>query len=734
MKTNSPSNFDAVKGGQIMLSQKAKIKAVLVFSLLILLLVGLHGPLFAQESQLQDTSDLTEMSLEDLMNLEVVSASKEVEALRDAPSNITVITARQIKEWGMRDLKDVLRRVAGYYIVADRDEWVFAARGNVSDNNQSYLILMDGHRLNSIENFGPGQIIELPNDLSNVRQIEIIKGPGSVMWGSGGLAGIINIITKEAEDLGDHRVHTSVTIGENGTYKANFQFGRKVNEDASWIVMGAFATDDGELVRQSAATATFPQFSPGDFDDAAVDHPFGVYTTALERHDPGYMLQFKGKYDKFSLNAFAFNTQTFNRHFEADKGRENYLTTDKAFIEGTYKETVWDADVTWKMSSSINRAEYFPYEQGNPDNQSSLNILWRDRTFETSLDIRKQLYEVLILSGGADFAWSKAGPNQRLTSFNPDDPSAWTTGNWMDSYLDELNFGGYALLTAYLTEDLQVLAGSRFDYNDDRGEDPFNASPRVGSIWHASDNTTLKLLYNRGFLRPANFQVGGEGDVESEIMDQVDLIWMQRLGKVNLTSTAYWQKLEGLINILSGADYTGFANAGDYESKGLELEISAPLVGNGHEIWANASFSEAEGKNYPPTTGLSDDGLRVELNRRRVDGSGDLLSYPKVYFNVGGTFRFLNKKLFVSPAVRYVGEATYRTAPPIVSLDEDIYDEVGPFTYVDLNMGYEPTESFGVYVGVYNLTDETDETHLSIWNGTIGQYGRYVEVKAVYRF
>jgi len=72
------------------------------------------------------------MFRKDLMNMQVISASKKAEGVKDAPSNITVITAKQIKEWGMRDLKDVMRRIAGYYVVADRDEWVFAARGNVA--------------------------------------------------------------------------------------------------------------------------------------------------------------------------------------------------------------------------------------------------------------------------------------------------------------------------------------------------------------------------------------------------------------------------------------------------------------------------------------------------------------------------------------------------------------------------------------------------------------------------
>ncbi len=114
---------------------------------------------------------------------------KKPETITEAPSNITLITRQQIKEWGSRNIKDVLRRVVGYPVLPDRDEWVFAVRGNISDNNQKYLILIDGHRMNSVENFGPGQIIEMPNDLGNVKQIEIIRGSGFGRLGAGRIGG-----------------------------------------------------------------------------------------------------------------------------------------------------------------------------------------------------------------------------------------------------------------------------------------------------------------------------------------------------------------------------------------------------------------------------------------------------------------------------------------------------------------------------------------------------------------
>ena len=87
-------------------------KTLLLFSL------SVRGYLLAEQ---QAASDLFEMSLQELMNVEIVSASQKPETLLQSPSNITVITEKQIKEWGSRNLKDVLSRLVGFHVLPDRD-------------------------------------------------------------------------------------------------------------------------------------------------------------------------------------------------------------------------------------------------------------------------------------------------------------------------------------------------------------------------------------------------------------------------------------------------------------------------------------------------------------------------------------------------------------------------------------------------------------------------------------
>jgi iron complex outermembrane receptor protein len=715
---------------------------------------------------------LEDLSLLELLNTKIISASKTLERIGDAPSNIEIVTAQQIKEWGSRDIKDVLRRLAGFPVIADRDEWVFGARGMVSDNNQKYLILVDGHRMNSVENFGPGQIIEQPNDLSNVHHLEIIRGPGSAVWGSDALAGVINIVTKTAQDLKGDTAHVAATVGQDKTYRLNAQVGRKLADDAELMLMGSFARSDGTLVRQSAATGLPILDDPTGFGT----HPLGTYETALDRHRPSFMLQAKARVGELSLNAFHVNTQTHNRHFEAGapgKARENYLASDKNFIEGAYThEFEGGKMLTAKVWAHENRNEYQPRRQGpqgdkvaGQDWKLPFNLVWLDRAGGSSVDFAGPVItDLFSLNAGVDFVYTRLGPNQRINNLNPDTGLAPPTvvapvamggmpvtvpgnGFLFDPYLEDKQLGGYAQARVNLPANVSVVLGGRADHNAQRGDDNFNFNPRASVIYQPISDTSIKVNYNRGFLRPANFQSVGE-TVESETMDQVEGIWLQQFGPVNLGTNVYWQKLKGFIAILDGG-VNNFANTGDYTAKGAELNVSAEVM-NDHTVWGNFSYTKVTGDNLPappdPANGIT---TGLALNSHRILPDGTALSIPKVTANLGVTARLLEKALFITPMLRFYGKTDYRSQPPVVanpdptampafsptrSLDDAKHSTTGPFVYLDLSVGYDVNEMLGIYVYGDNLLNEKDQQHLSIWNGTIGQYGRYVEGRAQVRF
>jgi len=687
-----------------MLGKNGTVTCKFFLAVILISLLSACTQALAADDKSNEDEDLFGMTLQELMDVEIISASQKIETLLETPSNMTVVTSEQIKEWGSRDLKDVLSRVAGFYVLPDRDEWVFSARGSISDNNQKYLILIDSHKMNSIDNFGPGHLMEIPMTLGNVKRIEIIRGPGSAVWGSGALAGVINIITKDAADLGEFQHEISSTLGEDKTYTTDFQMGRTY-EKGDWYMFASYGRSDGKRIKQSAATS-LPIL---DTSSGSSSHPYGTYHTSMGRFDNSGMLQFKGNYQKWSFNGMALSSAFNNRHFEIGKGRENYLSNERYFAEAAYNDQLSDWDFTWKTFLGYNRFAY-DERKWTTGLTHSMQRTWQDKSVGTSVALQGELTERLSLNSGLEYTYTRCGPDGLLGS--------------QRTYFEDQDINGYAILDYTLADNWKAILGTGINYNDNRGTDELFFSPKAGLIWNASKDTTFKWLFNTAFLRPAVFQSTGP-DVDSETMKQYEFIWMQRVGKGNVTTTLYYQQLKGFLNIVSIGGSSQFANSGDYTQKGIEVEYNTPLFDD-HSFWANASYGDAKAENFAPT---------LPYNSIRTDPHGNLLNYPEFMFNVGSTFRFHDKKIFITPSVRFVGSTKYRATPANTpQLTDAGYDDAGSFTYVDLTIGYEPTPNLGMYLGLYNLTNVRSDTGISIWNGTIEQPGRYVGLKLAYRF
>ena len=154
----------------------------------------------------QAPKDLSQLSLEELMNLKVdtvYGASKFEQKVTEAPSSITIITTDEIQKYGYRTLADLLRSVPGFYVSYDRQDAYIGVRGisRPSDYNTLVLTLIDGHRVN--ENVFDGTYVDgqFVLDVDLVDRVEIIRGPGSSLYGTDAFFAVINIITKRGRDL-----------------------------------------------------------------------------------------------------------------------------------------------------------------------------------------------------------------------------------------------------------------------------------------------------------------------------------------------------------------------------------------------------------------------------------------------------------------------------------------------------------------------------------------------------
>jgi outer membrane cobalamin receptor len=150
------------------------------------------------ETQAAD-QDLMSMPLEDLARVQVYSASRHSEDIRKAPSSVSIITAEDIRRYGWRTLGEALRSLRGFYISDNRRYTYLGVRGFMrpGDDNPRILLLVNGHRLNDKIYDTAAIGTEFPLDLELVDHIEVVRGPGSSLYGTNAIFGVIDIITRE---------------------------------------------------------------------------------------------------------------------------------------------------------------------------------------------------------------------------------------------------------------------------------------------------------------------------------------------------------------------------------------------------------------------------------------------------------------------------------------------------------------------------------------------------------
>jgi iron complex outermembrane receptor protein len=149
----------------------------------------------------QKTSrDLTEVSLEDLMNIEVTIASKKHQRLSQTPAAVFVITQEDIRRSGLSAIPDLLRMVPGMQVAQTLSgDWAVSARGFNDTYSNKLLVLVDGRTVYS-PMFSGVFWDEQDIPLETIERIEVIRGPGATVWGTNAVNGVINIITKSARD------------------------------------------------------------------------------------------------------------------------------------------------------------------------------------------------------------------------------------------------------------------------------------------------------------------------------------------------------------------------------------------------------------------------------------------------------------------------------------------------------------------------------------------------------
>ena len=178
-----------------------------------------------------------EMSLEELMHLQVETASKKSQSLSEAPASVIVITESMIKNRGYHHLEEILHDIPGFDFNKNYgvNYSTIFMRGYRSENSDRFLLLFDGISENDI--WKQTTWISRQYPVSQIKQIEILYGPASALYGTNAFSGIINVITKKGGDVGD--LNFTITEGSWGRKNIEFSTG-KTMKNFSYNITGKY--------------------------------------------------------------------------------------------------------------------------------------------------------------------------------------------------------------------------------------------------------------------------------------------------------------------------------------------------------------------------------------------------------------------------------------------------------------------------------------------------------------
>ncbi|HAJ79594.1 MAG TPA: hypothetical protein DCO75_07465, partial [Fibrobacteres bacterium] len=297
-----------------------------------------------EPAQSDTTDQLMELSLADLLNVKVTTTSKTEEKLSEAPGVISVVTHDEMERFGARTLKDVLMRMPSFALssIYMTDRSSVAIRGDqISPAANHILLLINGRPVREAEEGGIKSEMYESFPVASIDRVEVIRGPGSVLYGSNAFSGIINVITKNASE---NKTEVSLVGGMpkelKGSVNVSHQFG-----DIGVVVGAQYKKSENWDVRFQARDTVFRDFS-------IPDNGYGTYAELNWG-----TLKYMTSYDHWQ-NFFAMQ-----KYIIVGKHAYGNVAWDKWFNDVGYRQKVsdiWDMTFNATYTQSWLAVDSFP--------------------------------------------------------------------------------------------------------------------------------------------------------------------------------------------------------------------------------------------------------------------------------------------------------------------------------------------------------------------------------------
>lgn len=534
-------------------------------------------------------ADFAEMSLEELGTVKVpmvYGASKFNQKITEAPASVSIITKDDFKKQGYRTLSQALGGVRGFFTINDRAYEYLGVRGvnRLGDYGGRTLITINGHRVNEPLYDSAFIGTEFPLDVDLIERVEVIRGPGSSLYGNNAFFGVINVVTRDPEDFRGNGVEISGSYGDFDEYTGRFSYGNRFKNGASLLLSGSFLQSDGEhnLEYPANPAAGFPGAIERENDGSEVSKIFaalsyngltleGLYGRRLKELPNGPYLAVFNDGRNWMWDESAYLEARFERDLGNDWGLMVRAYGDHYAYEGSYIYDYQD-----------------PANPNLTENRDAPEAVW----WGAELQLSKVLWEKHRLTFGAE---GRHDPMRAQKNFDLDPHFTY-----IDIEGSQKSAGAYFQDEFRILDTLVLNAGVRSDYFDSFGG---TVNPRAGLIYQPWDATTFKALYGQAYRAPNAYELDfenlfykGNKDLSPEQIQSYELVWEQSIARhYRLTGSLFYNHVTDLITqrIDPGDGRIVFQNTDAVDIRGAEIEAEAQWE-NGVRLRASYSYAQAE--------------------------------------------------------------------------------------------------------------------------------------------
>lgn len=609
-------------------------------------------------------ADLTELSLEELMNIEITSVSKKPQKLSNAAAAIFVITQEAIRRSGVTSIPEALRMVPGLQVARmDANKWAITSRGFSGRLANKLLVLIDGRSV-----YTPlysGVFWEAQDVLlEDVDRIEVIRGPGATLWGANAVNGVINIMTKQAKETQGGLAVTGTGTEERGF--GSVRYGAKLADDTYYRAYAKYFNRDSGVDASGEDMADDWRVVSGGFRIGWKASDNNSLTLQGDIYDG----QVGGTYNLASLLAPFY--QTFD---------------DDTDISGANILARWSHD--FSQSSDMVLQLYYDRTKHNEA------LVREDRsTFDTDFQHR------FALGSQQEIMW---GLGYRLTYDDID--NTFSTSFEPHSRDDHL-FSAFVQDNITLVKNrLGLILGSKFEHNDYTG---LEIQPNGRLLWTPDERYSVWASVSRAVRTPSRIE--DDGRFNSQVIPPgipdnptpmpalVALVGDRDFGSEELIAYELGYRVQATdrLYVDIAAFYNVYDNLRTFEPGTPFLEISpAPM----HLVQPLVADNEMDGETYGVEV-MADfrasDWCRLQAAytylqmHLRPDSEGSEGLSPHHQLSLRSSMD-LPKELELDMWVRYV--------------DDLPGQNVGSYVTLNLHLGWKPHKNLELSIVGQNLLD-----------------------------